>query len=512
MTMDWQIAPANQWSADAIFLMAFEATDGNDRQFPGRLDQALPWLAQCPALQDFQGQLKQVICAYGPNNAAIPRAILIGLGKADRFTMDTWREALVLGLRKGRDLKLSRIGLPAALLDALPSDTEQAVEQGATAGLLGLYQYRQHKTRDLDKCAPDPILVFLSESAPSPGFEDALNRARASVSGVQLARDLISGPSNQVTPSHLLLNARHLADQYPFTLDVIDLKRAQAIGMGAFAAVARGSREPAYCIVLEYAPEARVADPPLVLVGKGITFDTGGISLKPSAKLEAMKTDMAGAAAVLGAFRILGERRPDRRVIGIMPCTENMPDGKAYKPGDIIRSLSGQTIEVISTDAEGRMILCDALTYALRFEPAAIFDVATLTGACVVALGDRVAGLMGNREELVERVIALGDQVGEKFWPLPLWDFYFDDIKSDAADFKNVGNRKAGTIIGGIFLKQFVPDQVPWVHLDIAGPSWAERDLPGIPKGAAGFAARTLWEIVRQWNPGWGREKEATRS
>jgi len=238
-----------------------------------------------------------------------------------------------------------------------------------------------------------------------------------------------------------------------------------------------------------------------VFVGKGITFDTGGISIKPSDKMDLMKHDMAGAAAVLGAFSILGQLKAPRRVIGILPCTENMPDGKAYKPGDVIRSMAGLTIEVISTDAEGRMVLCDGLTYGQRYKPALMVDIATLTGACIIALGDQVGAIMGNRDGLLTRVQELAMTVGERLWPLPLWDFYLDDMKSDVADFRNIGSsRKAGSIIGGMFLKQFVPQEIPWLHLDIAGPAWADKDLPIIPKGGTGFGVRLLSELALHWS------------
>jgi leucyl aminopeptidase len=208
---------------------------------------------------------------------------------------------------------------------------------------------------------------------------------------------------------------------------------------------------------------------------------------------------MAGAAAVLGAFAALGKLAPPTRVVGLIPCSENMPDGKAYKPGDVIRSLAGLTIEVISTDAEGRMILCDALAYAQRYQPAAVIDLATLTGACIVALGDQVGSIMGNREAFVQKIQELALQVGERLWPLPLWDLYLDELKSDVADLKNVGSRKAGSIVGGMFLKQFVAQDLPWVHLDIAGPAWAEKDLPTTPKGASGFGVRLLVELAQRW-------------
>ncbi|OIP97370.1 MAG: hypothetical protein AUK55_04530 [Syntrophobacteraceae bacterium CG2_30_61_12] len=500
MQIETQIGPASTWRADALVLAAFEAAAGERPPFVAGLNAALPWLALCPAVDDFSGRAKQVMVAYGPRSWSIPRAILVGLGKFEQWDLDRWREALSAAFKTARELKIERLALAFPLFQGLPATPAAALDEGLAAGSLALYRYREHQTRDRDEAETgrQPTLVLCGEAPLEPADAEALRDLPAEVAGVELARDLVSGPSNQVTPSYLRARAQDLADTYGFRLEVIDREQAEALGMGAFAAVARGSREPACCIILEYAPSARAADPPLVLVGKGITFDSGGISLKPSAKLEAMKMDMAGAAAVLGTFHVIGRLRPDRRIIGIMPCTENMPDGKAYKPGDIIRSLSGQTIEVISTDAEGRMILCDALTYALRFEPAAIIDLATLTGACVVALGERVAGVMGNRDDLVKQVAELGSAVGEKFWPLPLWDFYFEDLKSDAADFKNVGERKAGSIIGGVFLKQFVPDRIPWVHLDIAGPAWTDRELPGIPKGASGFGVRTLWRLIRQ--------------
>jgi leucyl aminopeptidase len=211
---------------------------------------------------------------------------------------------------------------------------------------------------------------------------------------------------------------------------------------------------------------------------------------------------MAGAAAVLGAMEAIGRLGLRRRVVALLPCTENMPDGKAYKPGDVIKTHAGLTVEVISTDAEGRMILCDALSYAKKYQPTCIVDLATLTGACVVALGDRVAGIMGNREAMLHKIKEAGATVGELFWPLPLHDFYFEEIKSDVADFKNVGNRNAGAIIGGMFLRQFVDDKTPWAHMDIAGTALAEKDLGWIPKGASGFGVRTLVELVKNWD-GW---------
>jgi leucyl aminopeptidase len=347
---------------------------------------------------------------------------------------------------------------------------------------------------------PDPReLLLLTENEPDEALRTAVSTSEAIASGACLARDLTTAPANQVTPSFLARTAGQLAERHGFSVKEIDYEEAGSLGMGAFRAVAKGSREPAYVTIIEHAPPDVANEPPLVLVGKGITFDSGGISLKPSDKMDAMKQDMAGAAAVLGTFEALGQLKTKRRVVGILPCTENMPDGQAYKPGDVIRTLSGITVEIVSTDAEGRLIMADVLAYSERYKPAAIVDIATLTGACITALGSQVGGLMGNHEALREALREIGMQVGEKLWPLPLWELYLDPLKSDVADFKNVGDRRGGAIAAGIFLEQFVPPGVPWAHLDIAGPAWSEKDVSTCARGATGFGVRILIELIRRW-------------
>jgi leucyl aminopeptidase len=260
---------------------------------------------------------------------------------------------------------------------------------------------------------------------------------------------------------------------------LIEKAEAEKLGMGAFLAVAQGSDEPGLMVALDYQP-SKDDEPPVVLVGKGITFDSGGISIKPSKDMDRMKHDMAGAAAVIGAIQVVAALRLPLRVVGLIPFTENLPSGKAYKPGDVIHSLSGLNIEVINTDAEGRMILADALTYAGRYEPQAIVDLATLTGACVVALGDDVAGLMGTDDELLARLQAAGEESGEKVWPLPLWDSYFKLMKSDVADLKNVDGRKAGAITAA---------------------AWEEKGKPLVPKGATGMGVHLLVRLLQEWQP-----------
>ncbi|NLI81353.1 MAG: leucyl aminopeptidase [Deltaproteobacteria bacterium] len=505
MQLQWRVGSMDTWEADCLIFFVVEKEAEFLPGFGKWLRDEGRWLAGCSALSDFQGKPQQTAVFYAPQDRKIPRVICAGLGPREKLDAERLRGGAAAALRQCRELKLARPALPATALDGLPLERSRSLEEALIGGMGGLYRFTALKTRDVDaESFPESLLLF-SEVEPDDAFHAAASYAESLVSGISLARDLVVAPGNQVTPTFMAEIAQGLAESYGFRLRLINLQEAEKMGMGAFAAVARGSREPACIIVLEHCPPGMDEDPPIVFVGKGITFDTGGISLKPSAKMEAMKQDMAGAAAVLGAFEVLGRTRFQKRVLGIMPCTENMPDGKAYKPGDVIQSMSGLTVEVISTDAEGRMILCDAITFALQYKPAILLDLATLTGACIVALGNEAAGIMGNRDELVEELCTLGAEVGERLWPLPLWDSYFDYIKSDIADFKNVGERSAGTIVGGIFLKQFVTDETPWAHIDIAGTAWTEKDIASSPKGATGFGVRLLTEVLkRRPKLGWG--------
>jgi leucyl aminopeptidase len=299
-------------------------------------------------------------------------------------------------------------------------------------------------------------------------------------------------PGNVCTPTFLGKTAEDLAKRYGFAVTVLDRAAIVKEKMGALLSIAQGSAEEPRFIALEYRGSEAA---PVVLVGKGVTFDTGGISIKPAQNMEDMKFDMSGAAAVLGTFEMLGRLKPKVHVVGLIPSTENMPSGTAVKPGDVITSHFGKTIEMINTDAEGRLILCDALSYARRYKPAAVIDIATLTGAIVVALGHTAAGVMGNDDALVEEVRQAGERSGERAWPLPLWEDYRDLMKSDIADVKNAGGRPAGSISAGWFLREFV-DGFPWAHLDIAGTAYTEREEPGRVKGPTGTGVRLFSEFV----------------
>jgi leucyl aminopeptidase len=312
---------------------------------------------------------------------------------------------------------------------------------------------------------------------------------------VTLSRDLVSHPGNIVTTGYLAETAHELATRHGLICKIIERDELERLGMNALLAVGKGSVEPQRLIVLEYRGAGEKVRP-VVLVGKGITFDSGGISIKPGAGMEEMKTDMAGSAAVLGAISAAAGLKLPINLIGIIPTAENMPDGKAYKPGDVITSMSGTTIEITNTDAEGRLVLCDALHYALSYKPSVMIDLATLTGACVVALGHEASGLMGNEQHVVDALKKAGEVTGERVWELPVWDSYGEAMKSDIADLKNAGSRDGGSITAGWFLKQFVGN-THWAHLDIAGTAWSDKARPYCPKGATGVGVRLLIEYLK---------------
>ena len=322
--------------------------------------------------------------------------------------------------------------------------------------------------------------VWVAQPEPL-GFVAEVREAAALVEGIEWAREWANRPPNHATPVHLADAALSLSDQPRMRVEVLGPKEVAKLGMGAFMAVAQGSEQPLRFIVLNYQGAAK-GERPHVLVGKGITFDTGGISLKPAPEMDEMKFDMGGAASVLGAFKTLARLQPPINVIGLIPACENMPDGRAVKPGDVVTSLSGQTIEILNTDAEGRLILCDALTYAQRFKPAAIIDIATLTGACVIALGHLRSGLYSNDEALAQSLLTAGDCAQDPCWRMPLDEEYAEGLKSNFADMANVAGRPAGSVSAAKFLQKFVPKETPWAHLDIAGTAWKS----GSSKGATG--------------------------
>jgi leucyl aminopeptidase len=372
-----------------------------------------------------------------------------------------------------------------------PGEVSQVLTEGA---LLGLYTLKKYKTaaENEEKDNLRDLFLLASSSTTQRALESGVQRGQILAEAVHLARDLSNSPGNEVNPSYLAKQAQQIAAHTTLRCHVLDVDSIREHQMGCLLGVAQGSEQPPAFIILEHAPNG-AQEKPIVLIGKGITFDSGGISIKPAANMEDMKMDMSGGAAVLGTMQALAKLKFPRRVVGLVPASENLPNGNAVKPGDILRAMSGKTVEVINTDAEGRLILADALAYAVQeLKPACMIDLATLTGAVVVALGSQATGMMGTDKVMMDRLRAAGEYSAERVWELPLFEEYGKQIKSDFADIKNVSsNREAGSIIGGAFLKEFVGD-TPWVHLDIAGTAWTRENKPYIPKGATGVGIRLL--------------------
>ncbi len=430
----------------------------------------------------------------------MPHVLLVGLGKRKEMTQDRLRQGMGCAAKVVRDAALDRFYTTIPLQDAslsevAPADVAQTLSEGVC---LGLYQFQKYKT---DRPASRAILAVAliapkgSDAAQMIALRAGAQRGVWIAEGVNAARDLCNAPANMMTPSCLAEEARAIAAEGNMSVSV--LEREEMIGMGALLGVSKGTAEPPRFIVLEYRGAPKET-PPVVLVGKSVTFDSGGISLKPAEEMERMKYDMTGGAIVLQTIRVAAKLRLTLNLVGLLPATDNMPGGNALHPGDVVTTLSGKTVEVINTDAEGRLCLADALGYAARYKPAVLIDLATLTGAASVALGAHAMALFGNHPALIAQLCAAGDESGERAWQLPLWEDYFPQIKSDIADLKNTGGRAGGAITAALFLKQFV-GTTPWAHLDIAGVSWnSEGPRAYVPKGATGVGLRFLIAYLTQ--------------
>ena len=436
---------------------------------------------------DFAGKPGETALLYGRHGRA-QRLLLVGLGERDLATPERLRHAAATVARRARTLKLREAALS---LPALPNTgTREAARTVAEGAKLGLYRFDRHKS-----AANGHGLETFWLLADEEELEEARKGADLGekvAAGSVRARDLANEPSNVATPEYLAQKARGIAEEYGMRCEVLDRAGIEDEGLTGLATVGRSaSNEPRF-IVLEHRKGG--GDAPIVLVGKAVTFDSGGISIKPSAGMEDMKFDMSGGAAVLGAMEAVGAMDLQLDVVALVPATENLPGGDAFKPGDVLEMLSGKTVEIVTTDAEGRLILADALSYARRYEPSAVIDCATLTGACVVALGSHASGLMGNDDDLVAELQRAGEATGERAWPLPLFDEYTEQIKGDTADIKNSGGRGGGALTAGAFLKEFA--DFPWAHLDVAGTAYGKKGNPYTTKGATGVPTRLLVEFL----------------
>jgi leucyl aminopeptidase len=361
--------------------------------------------------------------------------------------------------------------------------------------ILGSYSYRKHKTSPSESASVASVTIIAESGTESRLLTSCVRRAQTVCEATVIARDLENAPGNEIYPESLAAEAKKAGRAHGFSVKVFDERRIRALGMGGLTAVGQGSSKPPRFILMEYNPGGTRKQKTAVLVGKGITFDSGGISIKPSANMAEMKMDMSGAAAVIGTLCAAADLKLPVRIIGLIPAAENLPGGRALKPGDIITHLNGKTSEVDNTDAEGRLVLADALAYATRFKPDVVIDLATLTGAVVVALGHYATGMLGNNDAVMAQLKAAGEETYERVWQLPMFEEYERLVRSDVADVKNVGGRWGGAITGAMFLKQFIGDY-PWVHLDIAGTAIIEEATEYVPKGGSGVGVRLLIEFL----------------
>ncbi len=438
---------------------------------------------------DLSGRAGQSLMLHHVPKLPCDRVLLVGAGREKELTEGGYRRMVVQAIQA-----VNRTGARDCVLfltdvEVKGREIEWKVRHAVEAAEEAVYRFTRMKGDGQKKKSNGPlerVVISVSRRGELAAGEQGIKAGRAIAAGVALAKDLGNLPGNVCTPTYLADTARETGGHYGMKVTVLDAAEMARLGMGALLSVARGSRQPPKLIVMEYrrGPAGRA---PIALIGKGLTFDAGGISIKPSANMDEMKFDMCGGAAVIGAMKAAAELKLPLNIVGIIPSSENLPDGDANKPGDIVKSMSGQTIEVLNTDAEGRLILCDALTYCERFEPATVVDIATLTGACVVALGKHASGLFSNNDALARELLAAGEEAHDRAWRMPLWEDYQDALDSNFADMANVGGRDGGAITAACFLSRYAK-KFKWAHLDIAGTAWKT----GKEKGATGRAVPLL--------------------
>jgi leucyl aminopeptidase len=481
--------------ADALVVTIYEGEGADEGSLKEIDERAGGILKDLIGSDEMRGKQGDMVYIYRPGSLRARRLLLVGAGKREDFSLDTVRKVSGSAARHLRSKGVRSM----AILRRSQLDLGKSAQAAVEGALIGLFEPDMYKTENKEERYIDELILVAAQSGSEDALAEGVECGRIIGEAVNFARELSNEPSSSLTPSELAERARETAARYGLDIDVLDEARMKELGMGALLGVARGSDEPAKLVVLRYTPEesepmGNDADV-IAIVGKGITFDSGGISIKPAEGMEKMKYDMSGAAATLASMRAIAQLKPRVNVIGLMPATENMPSGRAYKPGDVLRAMSGKTIEVVNTDAEGRLILADAISYARRLGATRIIDLATLTGAVSIALGPVNVAILGNDQPFIDEIREAGREVGERFWQLPMDKEYRDMIKSDIADIKNSAGRYAGTITAAYFLREFAED-TPWVHLDIAGTAWENERKPYMAKGPTGVAIRTLVNYV----------------
>lgn len=461
------------------------------------LDEALNGqLGKSYRQREFGGYRDEMLLLHGGPGLSYERLLLVGMGPRKTVTAAGVRH---LASQLTAYLVERRIG--GCLIDSSELMTQSRdanlVVQALTEGiLLAGYRFDRYLKKDDDSKPPLEAAGLLIPSAVEKNsIKQSVSTAEALVAGICRARNLVNQPGNDKSPAYLAETAQQIAADYGLDCTLLGRDELEKEGFGALLAVAQGSERQPFLITLEYRGGGQ-KEAPVALIGKGVVFDTGGLSLKPSEKMDEMKMDMAGGAAVLGTIQTVAALKLPVNLLAVVPAVENLPSGKAYRPGDIVTSLAGKTIEVLNTDAEGRLILADALTWVQRYNPRVVIDVATLTGACIIALGHHASAVLGNHEGLIRALLKAGERCGDRLWQLPLWNEYSAQIKGDFAEIKNTGGRPAGAITAAAFLQHFA-EKYTWAHLDIAGTAWAEKNTPGTPKGGTGVGVRLLFEYLR---------------
>ncbi len=459
------------------------------------IDKALDGaVSQLVSQGEIKGKLNEVTIIHSLGKLPAARVVVVGLGKKQELSQDKVLGAVAETCRLLRQKGVNSIASIAQGAGTAGISVEEAAQTITEGALLGVYSFRRHITKKAEYGDIRQFTIATADEAKLKALEQGCHKGKILAEATNLARDMVNEPANYMTPTHMADMAVKLAETYALEVSILEQEQMQERGLGALLGVTQGSQQPPKFIVLRY-KGSNSSELDITLVGKGVTFDSGGISIKPSEKMEEMKGDMAGGAAVMAAMSAIAQLKPKINVMAIVPATENLPSGGALKPGDILTAMNGKTIEIISTDAEGRLILADALGYARKTGARIMVDVATLTGSCRVALGDICTGAFGNNQGLIDKVLAAGTRAGERIWQMPMYDEYKEQNKSEVADIKNTGGRYAGAITAAQFLSEFVGD-TPWVHLDIAGTFLSEKERGYLVKGATGVPVRTLIHLV----------------
>ncbi len=498
MKLSVAFGAAEKKSTDAIIISLFEGIKKVPSELNALNKASGGAISNLLRSGDFTGKLNETTIIPTGKKTIAERILLVGLGKPAEFSLDKARQAAGTATRVIQGKKYKN---PSILLYGTKNNgiSIEGITHSIVEGiLLSLYNFTMYKTlKKEEKAAITNYSLVVQKKDDLKNVKSVVKETQIVAEAVCFARDIVNMTGSDATPSFLANQAKAIAKKAGVKCKILSSPEMKRLGMNGILSVSRGSSQPPKFIILEHNTKKKSTDT-IVLIGKGVTFDSGGISLKPGAGMDLMKADMSGAAAVLGAFKAISSLKPTSHIVGLVPCTENMPDGRALKPGDIIKFMSGKTAEILNTDAEGRLILADAICYAKRYKPDAVIDLATLTGACVAALGTFATGMLGNNEDLKDRIKQAGENCHERVWELPLWKEYYDLIKSNIADIKNTGGKYAGTITAACFLGEFV-EEYPWVHLDIAGTFLVEKDTPYIRKGASGVGVRLLTHLMQNW-------------